>query len=77
MKKNIPTIFLGATLSLAMCTFGSKAFAQGAGGGAGGAYGGVGGSASGSAGGTSMGAGGNMGASSSAPVVVRCRSRRL
>ena len=33
MKKNLPTILLGATFSLAMATFGTNVFAQGAGGG--------------------------------------------
>ena len=33
MKKKLPTILLGATISLAMATFSANAFAQGAGGG--------------------------------------------
>ncbi len=60
MKKKLPTIVLGATLSLAMAAFGTNAFAQGAGGGAGGA-GGAGGGSAGAGVGASGGAGGVSG----------------
>ena len=64
MKKKIPTILLGATLSVAIATFSVNAFAQGAGGGGG--AGGAGAGASGSAGGSGAAgsSGGSMGAGS-------------
>ena len=61
MKKNLPTMFLGAALSIAMATFGVNAFAQGAGGG-GAAGTGAGAAGAGAAGaGAAGGSGGNMG----------------
>ena len=71
MKKNLPTILLGATLSLAMATFGTNAFAQGAGGGGGGGpeqvrqeRDGAAGGSGGSMGSGSSGASGRFGAGS-------------
>ena len=83
MKKNIPTIVFGAALSLAMATFTSNAFAQGAGGAGGGA--GAGGSGASAGGSGSVGSGassgasgaesGNMGAGSAAPAAGSVRVR--
>jgi hypothetical protein len=65
MKKKLPTILLGATISLAMATFSANAFAQGAGGGGGGGAGGAGAGASGGSGAAGGGAGsGSMGSGS-------------
>ena len=58
MKKNLPTILLGAVLSIAVSTFGANVFAQGAGGGG----------AAGAGAGASGGSGGSMGSGSSGPV---------
>ena len=81
MKKNIPTIVLGAALSLAMATFTSNAFAQGAGGGGAGA-GGSGASAGGSgsvgggvSSGTSGAENGNMEREAQPRRPARCRVR--
>jgi hypothetical protein len=64
MKKKLPTILLGATISLAMATFSANAFAQGAGGG--GEAGGAGAGASGGSGAAGGGAGSeSMGSGSS------------